>query len=286
MRDKIIYLNNGILKVGVNLYGGAFYSVCDLRTGEELMWQGQAPWNSRDIVLFPLVARQKDGYYLHAGKRYEADIHGFAKDSVFSLESNSGEEAILLLESSPETLKAYPFSFRLRLLYSIKENTVGLKYSVENVGAETMSFMLGGHIGMALDGDSDTKGNVFSFSPPVSRVYPLDGNFILPAADCSPIKSFEADKEFFRKNNTLLTVGGGATEVTLRRSCGREIVFNADSPVIAFWSNPGGGTFACVEPWWGVPDASEPVRELKDKELVNALESGGIFTCGYSFTVK
>lgn len=209
MRDKIIYLNNGILKVGVNLYGGAFYSVCDLRTGEELMWQGQAPWNSRDIVLFPLVARQKDGYYLHAGKRYEADIHGFAKDSVFSLESNSGEEAILLLESSPETLKAYPFSFRLRLFYSIKENTVGLKYSVENVGAETMYFMLGGHIGMALDGDSDTKGNVFSFSPPVSRVYPLDGNFILPAADCSPIKSFEADKEFFRKNNTLLTVGGG-----------------------------------------------------------------------------
>ena len=91
MRDKIIYLNNGILKVGVNLYGGAFYSVCDLRTGEELMWQGQAPWNSRDIVLFPLVARQKGGYYLHAGKRYEADIHGFAKDSVFSLESNSGD---------------------------------------------------------------------------------------------------------------------------------------------------------------------------------------------------
>lgn len=79
MRDKIIYLNNGILKVGVNLYGGAFYSVCDLRTGEELMWQGQAPWNSRDIVLFPLVARQKDGYYLHAGKRYEADYTRLCK---------------------------------------------------------------------------------------------------------------------------------------------------------------------------------------------------------------
>ena len=286
MRDKIIYIGNDILKIGVSLYGGAFHSVCDLRTGEELLWQGQPPWNRRDIVLFPLVARQKDGYFLHGGKRYEADIHGFAKDSAFSLESNSGEEAVLLLESSPQTLKVYPFFFRLRLIYSIKGNTVGLRYVVENAGTETMYFMLGGHIGMALDGNTDTKGNVFSFSPPVSRVYPLSGNFIMPAAECAPVEAFEADKDFFRKNNTLLTVAGGVTEVTLRRACGRKIVFNSNSPVIAFWSDPKSGAYACVEPWWGVPDAAEPVRELKDKELVNALEPDGIFTCGYSFTVE
>ena len=53
-------ISNGILEVTVNEKGGLMDSV-KLR-GEEYLWQGsELSWKSKDIVIFPFVARLKDG---------------------------------------------------------------------------------------------------------------------------------------------------------------------------------------------------------------------------------
>ena len=53
-------ITNGILDVTVNENGSLLDSV--KYRGEEYLWQGsEKSWKSKDIVIFPFVARLKDG---------------------------------------------------------------------------------------------------------------------------------------------------------------------------------------------------------------------------------
>ena len=54
--------------------------------------------------------------------------------------------------------------------------------------------------------------------------------------------------------------------------------------MLAFWSHPDKGEYICVEPWWGIPDAVEPKREIKEKERVNSIKAGEVFE--YTFTMQ
>lgn len=66
-------ITNGILDVTVNENGSLLDSV--KYRGEEYLWQGsEKSWKSKDIVIFPFVARLKDGWYIVDGKRYEMKI--------------------------------------------------------------------------------------------------------------------------------------------------------------------------------------------------------------------
>lgn len=289
MQSKPISISNEYLDVKIDLYGGALNSVICKDNGEQLLWQGDpAAWDRRDLVLFPFIGRQKDGFYLYGGKSYPVSLHGFAKDMFFSADVVEPNKAVLRLENSAETEKSYPFRFSLTLTYALKGNTLSLTYEVLNTDDKTVYFMIGGHLGLALKGeDGDTKGNRVIFSRPADNFYPLCKDFLLPREECKPAKEFNADKAFFRKFNTFITnCGAEGANITVIKKSGKTLEFSADAPVIAFWSHPDAGDFFCAEPWWGLPDFYDPKRELKDKEMVNALTPGGRFACGYALTVK
>ena len=62
------------------------------RHGTQFLWNGDAKyWRDRAPILFPYVARLTGGSYTLYGERYSMDIHGFAKDSVFSVEEQSAD---------------------------------------------------------------------------------------------------------------------------------------------------------------------------------------------------
>lgn len=289
MQSKPISISNEYLDVKIDLSGGALHSVIAKNNGEQLLWQGDpAAWDRRDLVLFPFIGRQKDSYYLFNGSRFDSELHGFIQDTLFSVSEINENEAVLQTKNSPETETNYPFRFSLTLKYALKENTLSLTYEVSNTDDKTIYFMIGGHLGLALDGENgDTKGNRVIFSRPADNFYPLKGNLLLPSEKCSPVAEFNADKAFFRKYDTFITrCGADGAKLSIIKKSGRTLEFSSDSPVIAFWSNADKGEFFCVEPWWGLPDFYEAKRELHEKEFVNSLESGGKFISGYSLTVK
>ena len=143
----MIELQNENLTLHVDPLGAQMMELRS-RQGTQFLWNGDAKyWRGRAPVLFPYVARLTDGSYTLYGERYSMDIHGFAKDSVFSVEEQSADSVTLCLRQTPETLRQYPFRFTFRVRYALHGWTVAVTYFVRNEDEKELPFGIGGHPG-------------------------------------------------------------------------------------------------------------------------------------------
>ena len=284
MKNNIVTITSEKIEAQIALNGGAFYSLIDRQTNEQLLWQGDEKWwAERDLVLFPFACRRKDGFYTVNGKRYEMGIHGFAKDSLFTLETKESDRAVIVLKSSEESKKIYPYDFTFKIEYALKGNGVAIKYTVFNEGDEEIYFSVGGHFGVKLNAQT---GNFVRFSKAVTEHYTLEGAFIkgkekLPV----PLREIELSKALLKECDTLICANEGEGSLVVERKDGKNLKFTYNSPVIAFWSNANGGDYYCVEAWWGLPDEVEVKREIADKKLIYRLNGKQTFTCGYEIEI-
>ena len=124
-------ISNEYLKVKADTEGAILWSVTD-KDGFEYIWQGDDRyWNEHGANLFPYIARLWEKSYIFQGKTYHMDIHGFAKDSVFSCEKAGENELVFAMEDTRETLEQYPFHFRFEIRYLLEKNTLKVLYSVK-----------------------------------------------------------------------------------------------------------------------------------------------------------
>ena len=80
----MLTLQNENLTLCVDPFGAQMMELGS-KQGTQFLWNGDKQyWPDRAPVLFPYVARLTDGCYTLCGERYSMDIHGFAKDSVFT----------------------------------------------------------------------------------------------------------------------------------------------------------------------------------------------------------
>jgi galactose mutarotase-like enzyme len=101
-------------------------------------------------VLFPVVGRLRLGeaqsVYVHEGKRYDMDTHGFAKDMewhrvVADADVDSrGAFVRAYLSDSDETRRAYPFAFEYALTYRLLEGALHIEVEVESEGPFSVGF--------------------------------------------------------------------------------------------------------------------------------------------------
>ena len=105
-------ISNEYLKVKADTEGAILWSVTD-KDGFEYIWQEMTDTGMSMVPIFPYIARLWEKSYIF-GKTYHMDIHGFAKDSVFSCEKAGENELVFAMEDTRETLEQYPFHFRLR----------------------------------------------------------------------------------------------------------------------------------------------------------------------------
>ena len=132
LRNGMKYeISNEFLKVKADTEGAILWSVTD-KDGFEYIWQGDDRyWNEHGANLFPYIARLWEKSYIFQGKTYHMDIHGFAKDSVFSCEKAGENELVFAMEDTRETLEQYPFHFRFEIRYLLEKNTLKVFYSVK-----------------------------------------------------------------------------------------------------------------------------------------------------------
>ena len=153
-------ISNEFLKVKADTEGAILWSVTD-KDGFEYIWQGDDRyWNEHGANLFPYIARLWEKSYIFQGKTYYMDIHGFAKDSVFSCEKAGENELVFAMEDTRETLEQYPFHFRFEIRYLLEKNTLKVFYSVKNKDEKTMYFGIGGHPGFNIPMDWNFPGHV------------------------------------------------------------------------------------------------------------------------------
>ena len=266
-------IKNEFLEISVTDAGGNMISVKYL--GEERQWQGNEFWKSQDVVIFPIIGHA--GEYTVGGKTYKPKSHGVARYSVFELCNINSDTLTLKLVSDAFTRQTYPYDFELSITYKLEKTTVHITYTVVSKNGE-IPFYVGGHPGMYAPGGEA----VIEFENEESPLlYPVGNS---EAVCLDKLKSFIANKDFFRECKTfqLARLSGGNIYALTRD--GYRYTYKSDCPVFAFWSNEEGGDYICVEPWWGINDSEGAPKELKDKPFINfADEIGKSFS--YSLTV-
>ena len=128
-------------------------------TGKEYLWQADpAFWKRHSPVLFPIVGSVWKAEYRNEGTVYPLSQHGFARDMDFTLIDEAENELRFALESTPDTLRAYPFPFLLEIGYRLEGNKVEVLWRVKNTGDKTMHFQIGVSVSCTLMGMWETGG--------------------------------------------------------------------------------------------------------------------------------
>ena len=121
----MIELKNEQLAIRIAELGAELQSVKDSE-GREYMWQAGAEWPRHSPILFPIVCSVNNNTYVVDGQEYHLPRHGFARDTAFTVISQTDQRVTLALHESEDTLKVYPFRFNLAITYRLEGNRVQL----------------------------------------------------------------------------------------------------------------------------------------------------------------
>ncbi|MDO4333438.1 MAG: aldose 1-epimerase family protein [Eubacteriales bacterium] len=286
-------LKNGDLSALFISTGAELKSLKDCKTGREYMWNANPDfWKRTSPVLFPLVGNYKNKEIRHNGHVYSLPQHGFARDMEFELISLTQSEIWFGLSSSPETLRKYPFLFRLEIGYKLEERSLKVIWRVVNKGKETMYFSIGGHPAFVCPLKKDEKQSDYYLlfdanQEVVSRriggsglatdtlvPYALEDGYLRIAED---LFDFDA----------LVIENHQAQKVSLCTPDKKPYVtVSFDAPLFGVWSVPGkSAPFVCIEPWYGRCDHENFSGTLQDREWGNALDAFQSFETQYSIEI-
>lgn len=277
--DTHTVLKNEYLTVEISNVGAELKSILDSDNVERL-WQGDPTWwEDQAPLLFPVCGCMTENRYLYNGKSYTMPPHGFAKDSVFLLESVDTKKAVYLLKSNEETLKVYPFEFELRVIYELNANKISVTYIVTNNSQWEMYFSIGSHEGYSSPGKTTDYRMLFENDESLTN-YLLEGPLLNGETQLIKLKNgaLTFTDEEFKALDTLIFLNTNSKRVTLKKD-------NSDKSIsvefpetdnLLIWKEPG-SEFFCIEPWCGLPDYVGEVREISEKPAINKLEKSGVF---------
>lgn len=134
-------LENEFLRIKVREHGGELREVLDRQDGTQYLWDGNPEyWQYSSPVLFPIVGRVKNNKYRYQGQEYEIPSHGIGRISEYKLAGQTENSITMALDYDEETLKVYPFKFRLEITYRLEGKSVAVHWKVINADDKEMYF--------------------------------------------------------------------------------------------------------------------------------------------------
>ena len=297
--SKIITISNGVLEVSVSTFGAEIVSV--KKGGKEQIWQGaEGVWSGHAPILFPFCGRLVNTQYKIGGKVVEnVPIHGYAKRYEFTVVSEEKTSLSLLLQSSEEIRKIYPFNVDFRVFFKLDGESLKVYYMVENVGDKTAYFSVGCHEAFALDGnfsdysiefDSDKdfivstglKSNMLSN---IKYKLPLTNGVLKLSHSLFSDDEIERDGGVYATGSILLE-NVNSKRVNLLKN-GEKVLslYYNDFENLVLWTEKC-APFIAIEPWNGLPDLFDTDGNLETKKGILTVEKGEQKTYYHSITFE
>lgn len=290
-----IHLSHGTYSALVETQGGELVSYRD-GAGTEYIWGGDsAYWSGRNPILFPFVGNLKNGKTRFNAKTYEMPRHGFARRKKFTPVEQGEDFVALELREDPETLKLYPYPFRLEVCHRLIDEGFSTQFRVENPGDAPLPFCIGAHTAFRcplrpgerfedyrLVFDHSERAATLPLSPQ-GLLLPGQGEPILTGSD-----TLLLDYSHFDRLDTLIFEALRSTGVSLlHRETGKGVHMDfPDFPMIAFWTMPHKqAPYICLEPWHGCAAYENESGEFTDKPHCITLAPGEIKTLTYTVRV-
>ena len=94
---------NDQFKVQIDDLGAELVSA--VGNGCEYVWQGdEKHWDGHAPILFPICGRLFEKKYTYRGKEYTMNLHGFARETRFSIKSKTDNAIVMTIASDEELL--------------------------------------------------------------------------------------------------------------------------------------------------------------------------------------
>ena len=109
-------IENNFLKVSVCEKGAELYSIYDKEMEKETLWYGdKAFWERRSPLLFPNVGRNYENYCIYKGQRFDTELHGFARGSLFQCIEEKEDLLRFQLSDTAATRSYFPSGFKRKI---------------------------------------------------------------------------------------------------------------------------------------------------------------------------
>jgi len=280
-------IRSKLLAVKINSFGA---EVCSVKNNEgiEFIWQADKDvWARHAPVLFPIVGKLKDNFFIHEGKKYELPQHGFARDMEFDVLEQRDNSCTFQLLSNNDTKAKFPFEFKFQINYSVNENTLETQYKIINPSGTTIYFSVGAHPGFNcpllpkekfedyyLEFESDTF-----FKKQLNNGLRTDGIESLKLTDQ---KLFLTNNLF--DNDALVFENQQINAISLCSSVSKhKITLQSKGwPYFGIWAKKGSQQFICLEPWYGIADHENSTNGLCKKDGVVQLAANSEFKAQFS----
>ncbi|MGF9966619.1 aldose 1-epimerase family protein [Bacillus rhizoplanae] len=288
----ITSIQNEKMIVSISEKGAELRSIRLKEDHTEYMWQGDSKyWGRRAPILFPIVGRLVDNTYYVDGKSYSLTQHGFARDLTFTIKEQSESKITYVVTSNEETLQNYPFAFELLISYELNETSVYVTYEVINPNTKEMYFSIGGHPGFncpLLPNESFTDYYLSFSTPEHLETSVLEGPFLSKNKLLVVERTTELPLTYdLFKNDALIFENMNKNEIAIRSHKHNKFIKVSFEgfPFVGVWTPGNGAPFLCIEPWYGIADEIEPVKDFKEKKGIQILKANEAFTCCYSITI-
>lgn len=288
-------IENEYLKIAVKLNGGSLTSIYDKKNNKELLYQPDGKsWNGQDVVIFPFIARLKDGCYKYQDETYSMKNHGLIRYNTLRLIDATSTTLTLSFIYNDETLKQYPYKFYFEVKYILNLNELIISYKIQNIDNKTIYYEFGGHPAIKASGVIDNDSFEYT-NTSLEFVYDLDvkryilndeGSYIIGCEDTKLPMIIDVNKKMITDHKTLIYDANNIDNIILKTN-GFKFDFNiSEAEILAIWTMEGMGDYICIEPWWGIPDYINPNLEFKDKPLMHSLNPGCTETKKYSIKIE
>ena len=267
----MVYLENNFLHIAVCERGGTLSSIRNKQTQMEYLWSRNSPGRPSSPNLFPFIGRLYGGVYTLHGKQYSMAMHGFLSDMDLSVEDAGECRCIMLLKSSEETRKQYPYEFELYIEYTLEDNELKTSFHVKNTDPEIMFCAVGGHPAFRVPLEEGLQFEDYDlvFSEPCHprRVEFTDS--VLYDGVQSPYPLMEDRRiplrhELFLHDALVLADTSGKVSIVSEKGKHGVSLSYPDIPYVGFWQFDKPGTpFICIEPWSALPGREGITEELE-----------------------
>ena len=290
--EKTALLKNECLEVTASEHGAELHSA-RLR-GHEYLWTGDpAIWRRHAPVLFPFVGRNQNNTYRLHGKEYPMACHGFCQDAHFEIIEHDETHVVFEKTDSEETRAGYPFRFSFRVTYTISDQTIMVRYDVENRSAETMYFGLGAHPGFLIPMEEGLSfEDYFAEFPDAcspDQVIFSENVLVSGARKPYPLEDgtrFPLHHDLFDFDAVVLENTGDT--VCLRSDRGTrsaEVTF-PQMPWVGLWhASKKEAPYVCIEPWVSLPGREGVIEEFSARRDLVHLPAGETYVNEWTITL-
>ena len=113
------------------------------------------------------------------------------------------------------------------------------------------------------------------------------GSFIIDEINYPNNNKIDLSKDLFKNENTLILKAKDIKEFKLNKKDGSSLTLKkGEAPFIAIWSDKVFGNYVCIEPWFGVPDFMDPIREISNKKYIEKIKPNSSFEYSYSIKIN